>query len=923
MNEWKWNGARWWKFDFHTHTPKSDDYGKRSPQQAELKARTPREWLLYYMRAGLDCVAVTDHNSGAWIDDLNAALIELGREKPDGYRQLHLFPGVELSVHGGIHVLAIFGPGTTTSNIDSLLGSVGFAGTTGKPDAVTTKTLTEVAAEISKANGIAIPAHVDEDNGIFKELQGLTLQQVLDCKRIFAMEIVNANYLKPQAYASTGLNWTEVIGSDAHHPSGRPDENYPGSRFTWIKMGAPSIEGLRLAMLDGALSVIRSDGTQTDPNAHAEMVIESVEIEKAKFMGRPSAFNLLLNPWMNALIGGRGTGKSTLVEFIRIAMRREEELPNDLKRDFEKYRQTYANRDESGLLTDEALIRVVYRKNGIRYRIQWSPDGKLEPIEEQQPEGEWQKSEGDIPQRFPVRMYSQKQVFQLAKEPLALMRIVNDAPEVGYREWHREVETEENKFLAFRTKVREIEAGLSDEPRLKGELEDITRKLAVFEKGRHAELYKALQDRKRQESALESWETGISEVGATLRNVADRIEPENIDDSAFDTSRSEDRAILDQAHKVSASISGFSSDVKRMADEADKVIALWRETRNASEWRKAVAQAVEAYGALEKRMAGEGISNSAEYGLLVQRRQSIERHLKEFAGRREHITKINDQANECLVRIKAARRMITRKRESLFTEVLRDNRLVRISVVPYGAKENIVEEFRNLIQRPDSGFDKDIGEPGQGGLLGNLYDGEPTSDVLEERVESLKNTVRIIAGNPQQADVADRRFATHLAKLPPEALDRLDLWFPEDSLAVEYCSPSDRQSFRPIHEGSPVQQPAALLAFLLTYGHEPLILDQPEDDLDNHHIYGLIVGQLREIKRKRQIIVVTHNANIVVNGDAELVVALAARGGQTQQEASGSLQDKAVRQTICEVMEGGEKAFEQRYRRIALEVHHV
>ena len=81
--------------------------------------------------------------------------------------------------------------------------------------------------------------------------------------------------------------------------------------------------------------------------------------------------------------------------------------------------------------------------------------------------------------------------------------------------------------------------------------------------------------------------------------------------------------------------------------------------------------------------------------------------------------------------------------------------------------------------------------------------------------------------------------------------------------------------------------------------------------------------QLREVKKLRQVIVVTHNANIVVNGDAELVIALAARGGQTQIETSGCLQEKTVRQTICDVMEGGKDAFEQRYRRIALEGRHV
>ncbi len=140
---------------------------------------------------------------------------------------------------------------------------------------------------------------------------------------------------------------------------------------------------------------------------------------------------------------------------------------------------------------------------------------------------------------------------------------------------------------------------------------------------------------------------------------------------------------------------------------------------------------------------------------------------------------------------------------------------------------------------------------------------------------------------------------------------------------MEYSTSGDGSGFRSIQEGSPGQKTAALLAFLLSYGNEPIVLDQPEDDLDNHLIYALIVTQLRNIKQTRQVIVVTHNANIVVNGDAELVIALVVRNGQTHIETAGSLQEKSVRKTICDVMEGGEKAFEQRYRRIALEVRGV
>jgi len=196
MTEWKWNGSRWWKFDFHTHTPASDDYGKGS-NQTELKNTTPREWLLDYMRAGIDCVAVTDHNTGVWVDRVKTALSELESEQPDGYRSIYIFPGVEISINGGVHLLAIMRCDKTTSDIDSLLGAVGFSGTKGLSDTVTNKSLIEVVDAIVSAGGIAIPAHVDDNNGLF-QLTGTTLQQALGCEDVFAMELMNPAYQKPR-----------------------------------------------------------------------------------------------------------------------------------------------------------------------------------------------------------------------------------------------------------------------------------------------------------------------------------------------------------------------------------------------------------------------------------------------------------------------------------------------------------------------------------------------------------------------------------------------------------------------------------------------------------------------------------------------------------------------------------------------------
>lgn len=911
-----WGGARWWRFDFHTHTPASSDYGK-SPSQADLRNRAHREWLLDCMRAGLDCVAITDHNSGAWIDPLKQALMALDAEQPEGYRPLRLFPGVEISVLGGIHVLAIFDSAKGTSDIDHLLGAVGFNGTRGSSHGVTAKAFADVVGEIVAAGGIAIPAHVDGPCGLFT-LQGQTLKSALDSKKVFAMEVVDSDATKPGLYVAANLDWTEVLGSDSHHPSGSNGTRFPGSHYTWVKMGNPNIDGLRLALLDGPLSVRRSDQFGTDQNTPPELYIESVEVEQARYMGRNGAFEVRLNPWLNAIIGGRGTGKSTLVEFLRLAFRREAELPKALKDDFQKYAEIYRVREESGLLTDSAIVRVVYRKNNHQYRIQWSPGGSLDPIQERADAG-WISVEGDITQRFPVRIYSQKQILHLARDPLALLKIIDEAAGVGHGEWKRRKEAMEGQYLALRAKQREIGKGLSQASRLKGELDDLVRKLALFERSGHADVLKALQRRRRQASAIAEWESGLSSLGPRLREAALAINPEALDASTFDATAPEDAAIVSLVREVTAKVEAIANDLEVLAGRADALATDWDQQKQASPWQEANRRVQLAYKDLQEQLMAEGVADISEFGQLLQRRQVLEQQIKDLDNRQAEIAHLDEQAKSCLDELLKHRREITRARSEFLAGVLQENAYVRITVAAYGAQESVEPEFRRLIARSDGGFERDIGKPGEHGLLKALDGQEP----MESAIATFKDLVKEIRRNPDGAPVADRRFASHLNSLPDEALDRLDLWFPEDTLDITYSPASGNSGFRPIREGSPGQKSAALLAFLLSYGNEPLILDQPEDDLDNHLIYDLIVRQLRDAKRRRQIIVVTHNANIVVNGDAELLTALSATAGQTVMEASGSLQELSVRRTICKVMEGGEEAFRDRYRRIALEGRNV
>ena len=917
MKEWKWEGSRWWKFDFHTHTPASNDYG-RGPNQAILKKHTPRQWLLDYMRAGIDCVAITDHNSGKWIDQVKDELDQLKRERPEGYRSIFVFPGVEISVHGGVHLLAILGCDKKTADIDTLLGKVGYNGEKGSSDAVTSLPLPKVIDEVNSVGAIAIPAHVDKEPGLFEVFRGTTLEQVLDGKNIFAMELVNSDYGRPQIYVEKKLGWAEVLGSDSHHPSDSSQVQYPGSHYTWVKMGTPSIEGLRLALLDGSLSVIRSDREEDNPNEHAKMVLESMEVSQARYLGRAESFEVRFNPWLNSIIGGRGTGKSTLVEFLRIALRRTNELPKDLREEFEKYQKVYSYRKENGLLTEDTTIKSIYRKDDSRFRIQWDPNGNLESIEKEVEAGQWTRAEGEVRQRFPVRIYSQKQVFDLASEPLALLSIVDEAPTVDRRAWDEKWRLAERKFLSLRARSRELESRLSEEPRLRGELEDVKRKQWIFERAGYANVLKNLQRLRRQERSIEAWEDSWVDAAGRLKQVADEIVPDPFEDESFNMEVPADAELQSYVATVRESLDELSKKARSLASQANKVLAQWRENRGESAWKQGAVSTERAYQTLQQELAQEGGTDALGYGKLIQDRQLIEKKLKEIEASKVQIKEYEKQTHEQLRIMHETRRELTKNRRDFLRDVLNENQYVRIRVVPYGATDTVEAEFRQLLQKEGSSFEKDIGSPNGEGLLGNVYKEENScGETIEKRLAGLKSIVRNVASGKGNFRAKDQRFSSYVSNLNPEAIDRIDAWFPEDSLDVQYNATGEGENFLSIEEGSPGQKTAALLAFLLSYGDEPLILDQPEDDLDNLLIYDLIVTQLRSMKRHRQIIVVTHNANIVVNGDSELVVALAPHHGETKKDCNGSLQEKDVRETICTIMEGGSKAFEDRYRRIA------
>ena len=912
-------GARWWKFDFHTHSPASEDYGK-GPSQTVLRKRSPRDWLLDFMRAGIDCLAVTDHNTGAWVDRLKEANAELRGEQPEGYRPLDLFPGVEINTHGGIHMLAILDPEKDKSDIDQLLGAVGLPEdcSTGS---VTSRPPVEVAQVIHERGGLAIPAHVGSARGILVQLTGKSLQEILECPWILAAEATDKNCLQR---FQPNPSWSFVLGSDGHHPGGSLGDRYPGSHHTWVKMGKPSIGGLRLALIDGnPLSVLRSDEDVGDPNEYASQMIESITIRDARYAGRVDALEGRFSPWMTAIVGGRGTGKSTVVEMLRLALRRQDDMPDEIQSDFNEFASRPRNRNDTGALTRNTEAVATVRKDDGRFRVRWRYDGTGISVEEQNSDGVWTRGVGDICERFPARILSQKQVLALSRDPNSLLKVIDDSPQVNRADWKARHEELEARFLRFRSELREADSRIGVRSRLQGDLSDVNRQIRVFEEGGHRELLFAYGRYRKQHRIITDRLEEMKATERRLREVAGNLDPTDIPEHDFDNSLSMEAEALDLLQGAAAEQRAFQRRLDAMANEFADFQRKWQLEVNESSWNQERQEVAQSFASLKERLSREGVKDVSDYGRLVQRRHIIEQRLAGLDALEEQRAGVAARAAATLAETQNWRAELTRRRTRFCNELLTGSELVKVTLVPFGDDPQLAEtEFRDRLDRTDGRLAKDIlDEEGPSGILVKLYAAAPDDPenriaAMTGRIGQIKRQVTEIFGG---RDTPERTkwFHTHVRQLRQEQVAHFELWWPEDCLRVEYRR-TTKSPFVSIEQGSPGQKSAAILALLLAHGDEPIVLDQPEDDLDNHVIHDLIVRQIRDNKRRRQVIVVTHNPNIVVNGDAEQVIAMDHQNGQciVVDEGTGALQEPGVRDEVCRVMEGGRQAFQARYKRL-------
>jgi len=913
---WRWPGSRWWRVDFHTHSPASYDFKNREANVNDHECWV--KWITAARDAGLDAVAITDHNTADGIASLQEACSQVENAPV-------LFPGVEITANDGCHLLVILDPEHGRDHVNDFLARVGIEQEKrGTPAARSSQSVEDILNECNDKT-LILGAHVNsKDAGLLKH-RGQQRIAELNHPRLAGVEVVPGQFsederlLAPEDYepwldgnkAEIKRKFQPVWSSDAHCLAEL------GHRWTWVKMTSPTLEGLRLALLDGAGSLKPSQAKDDNHNILPDLVIESITVDQGKFMGKPQAITIPLNPYLNTMIGGRGTGKSTIIDFCRMTLRRQDELESNqrgeepLKDSFDRRMKIPKDRKEEGLLTQQTKAEIVYRKNGQKFILSWSPDGSADPIARvNEQDNSRIPEEGDIRERFPVRIYSQKQLFTLAQNPNALLSVIDGGIKAPGNEIKRKIERLRNDYLSLHANARAALQEAEAISTYEGSLRDLHHKINVLQAGNQAQIIKRHQQLHSKDS---SWQQVLTEVINSIDSIKSQVSELTVADLITDiTEDDQAQASLQKIHEsIKETISKLRQDLLHRIDVTQNDIARIREGDDARYWQNKVLSIQKKLEETMEKLTQQGIASPNEYSDLLRDAKSLEDKIKNCKNQEVNAEKLEKDADEVLTSYRKSHIEINELRQSFLSEISSENEdLIKININQFTNHDNLEEEIGEILGTSAFGRDRDEISKNIKQSCGTSWDWK--------NLDTLVADIRKRPDRPVSWDIQDRRFLNHLQRLPPERIDRLALYCPEDEVEVEFREGKGSSPWKSLQQGSPGQQAAALLAFILGHGKEPIIIDQPEDDLDNALIYELLVRRLREVKQYRQVIVVTHNPNIVVNGNAELVLSLKVHQTQTRIGCRGGLQDQPVRDEICRVMEGGREALERRYQWILL-----
>jgi len=918
-------GARWYKCDLHLHTTASKCFDNKSV--------TAVQWVDRAIEQGLNCVAVTDHNSPLGIK----AIQEASQDK-----NLTVFPGVEITCDTSkIHLLILFDPSKGEEDIKSFLSKCDIEHNVyGEQEATTTKSVFEVAdIATNKCDALIIPAHIDEFAGL-NSLSHQNLEKFYSRNDINAVQVVHKTF-NDNEYTNTTISeivpylndyyssptpkiddakakeWFSAVSlankkelsvltfsDNPHAPKNSKHGLYGiGTRFTFIKMDEnPTLEGLRQAFLLPSHRIVNDFNSSSTITDKPEFWIKSITITDTSLTGK-EPFKVDFNPQLNTIIGGRGSGKSSILRFIRGVFNRTNNLESFTELITEHnnfYKTTELQGIESiGVFNDASTIEIEFIRKEFLYKVKASSinSSTNQFIEIHRLDDDvWTEIEDKEFLNFlEFEQYSQKQIFEISKNPNALLdRIDINVEEINELKDKREV-TKEN-YLKSCSTIRAYQVKLKSRLKLKTDIEDLKKKLETLDKAGIKDLMSEKKVFEEEEKLLDNYKIHIDNLVTQLEVFKEDFKIEQLDINLISNDYKDElegvisdanKELIERAKEFETLISSL---LKVKSDLESKIIS--------SKWKQSYSGAISNYDKKKADLESEGVVNIDEYEEISKEIETKTLELAELdiinENKRSELVQREKYQTEFIQLCKS----ITAERKAFIQENITDNK-IRVKINPFKNETNFELQIRRIIGK-ETKFEDDFIK-----LKELCFRGQ-----VEVLIKNIKKEFRSNYYD-DKFELVGGRFKNAVRSITDVGMDELELFMPEDEVVVEY-KPENSDSFKSLSTASAGQKTTAILTFLLSFGSIPLLLDQPEDDLDNRLVYDLIVDRLKVAKDNRQIIVVTHNANIPVNGDAEYIISMDSESRYTSILHSGTVEREEIKKEICDVMEGSEKAFKMR-----------
>lgn len=878
----RYTRARFWKCALQVNPAGYVTYrgGDRGMTEEEYNS----ELLRVCLEENIKIIGLADHGNVDAVDAIRDLMTREG---------VVVFPGFEIASSEKAHFVCLFPETTTKDQLNRYLGTLGL---TNPAIGVRPSNLggNDLLSKVDNLGGIAYAAHCSDDNGVlYRKLHHVWRDPLLKAAQIpgslddlkdsqenaYRLILLNKNAEYRRERSIAVINAKDVVCSD--------DLRNPKTSCL-IKMTRPCFASFKQAFLDPESRVrLNSD----IPAKHYSL------IQSAKFTGGYlDGLEIEFSEHLNAVIGGRGTGKSTLLECVRYALELRPLGKNAQKQHDEIIRENLGK--------TKGRIELTLRSSAM--------NGKRFVIARRYGESATVTDESGNPSAFApadllprIEIYGQNEIYEIAQNAQGQRNLLNRFLDIDNRQLDGRLEDIVRKLQGNRKAILQAQGDLA-------EVEDEVGRLPKLQEqvGQFKEL--GLEEKLKIVPLLETEKRLSERVNEEFENLETAFS--GVEDNLPDTVFLGDNAIKDLPHEdslraVRVLLDDMAVDVKGLVGQVNEKI---RASKAATgQLQDAILASIRAEELiLEQLFRGipscEGRSGpeiGAKYQSLLKEIERIRPKGALLASRKAVLAELARKRRALLGDLSAVR---AERSAQLQRGVKKLNRKLdgklRLTVLSETNRTPLVD-FLNACGLEGVG-------PKRLAWIAAAEDFSPVklAEMIRKGVDGIKGTGWGITQSVAEA----------LVKLPHGKLMEIEEIELPDTMTIElnvgHADMKDMENYRPLERLSTGQQCTAILHMLLLENFDPLIMDQPEDNLDNAFIAERIVTELRTAKIARQFLFATHNANIPVFGDAEWigVFQVADGHGEIPEKLQGAVDLPEIQQMAAEILEGGRSAFMQR-----------